>query len=272
MGLARRRPDRRGFGLSPAAGGVALSVDAVFALRDVTKTYSAGGIEFRLRVPRLDIVRGAKVALIGESGSGKSTLLELLAMILRPTSAGRFTFTPLAGAEALDIDAAWRTDDSDRMSRWRSRHIGYVLQHGGLLPYLTVRRNIELPRRLLELPLGNVAEDLAARLGIRQQLDKLPAALSVGQRQRAAIARALAHEPPIVIADEPTAAIDPLNAERIIALLAKLADELEVTLIVASHAQDLMRTAGFTLVSHEVDGADEESMTVSVGSPEPIAA
>jgi len=217
------------------------------------------------------VPRGAKIALIGESGSGKSTLLELLAMILRPTSAGSFLFTPRAG-ETIDVDKAWRTGDSDAMSRWRSRHIGYVLQHGGLLPYLTVRRNIELPRRLLDLPVADAADDLAARLGIRQQLDKLPAALSVGQRQRAAIARALAHEPPVVIADEPTAAIDPLNAERITALLAKLADELAVTLIVASHAQDLVRSAGFTLISHEIDAADEESMTVTVCSAEPTAA
>ncbi|HEX6995108.1 MAG TPA: ATP-binding cassette domain-containing protein [Gammaproteobacteria bacterium] len=222
-------------------------------------------------MPRLDVPRGAKIALIGESGSGKSTLLELLAMILKPTSAGSFRFTPTAG-EPLDVDAAWRRGDSDGMSRWRSRYIGYVLQHGGLLPYLSVRRNIELPRRLLDLPVGDVADDLAARLGIRQQLDKLPAALSVGQRQRAAIARALAHEPPVVIADEPTAAIDPLNAERITALLAKLADELDVTLIVASHAQELVRSAGFTLIAHEIDAADEESMTVSVCSAEPMAA
>jgi putative ABC transport system ATP-binding protein len=222
-------------------------------------------------VPRLDVGRGAKLALIGESGSGKSTLLELLAMILKPSDAESFRFRPTAGDE-LDVEAAWARGDSDELSGWRSRHIGYVLQHGGLLPYLSVRKNIELPRRLLELPVGGIAEDLAARLGIAQQLEKLPAALSVGQRQRVAIARALAHEPPVVIADEPTAAIDPVNAERITRLLARLADELEVTLIVASHAQDLMRETGFTLLAHEIELVDGDSMAVSVSTEARAAA
>jgi len=220
-----------------------------------------------LRIPQLEVARGAKLAFIGESGSGKSTLLELLAMILKPSKSGMFRFRPIASDPGVDIDKVWRSNGSDRLSEWRSRYIGYVLQHGGLLPYLTVRGNIELPRRLLDLEVGRVAEELAERLGIAPQLDKLPAELSVGQRQRAAIARALAHEPPIVIADEPTAAIDPLNAERITLLLARLTDELGVTLIVASHAQDLMRRTGFTLVSHDVDTADEHSMSVSVSSP-----
>lgn len=223
-------------------------------------------------MPALDVPRGAKLALIGESGSGKSTLLELLAMILRPTEAAAFRFQPRADEAAVDVHAAWQADASDRLSDLRSRHIGYVLQHGGLLPYLTVRRNIELPRRLLGLPAGHVADRLADRLGISQQLDKLPAALSVGQRQRAAIARALAHDPPIVIADEPTAAIDPINAARITRLLARLADELDVTLIVASHAQDLMRDAGFTLLRHEIEFADEVSMSVQVSGKERAAA
>lgn len=193
-------------------------------------------------------------------------------MILRPTEAAAFRFQPRADEAAVDVHAAWQADASDRLSDLRSRHIGYVLQHGGLLPYLTVRRNIELPRRLLGLPAGHVADRLADRLGISQQLDKLPAALSVGQRQRAAIARALAHDPPIVIADEPTAAIDPINAARITRLLARLADELDVTLIVASHAQDLMRDAGFTLLGHEIEFADEVSMSVQVSGKERAAA
>ena len=215
-------------------------------------------------MPRLDIPRGAKLALIGESGSGKSTLLELLAMILMPTQAGEFSFSPAAGVPVSDLDAIWSTRASDTLSELRSRYVGYVLQHGGLLPYLTVRRNIELPRLLLGLPPGTVADDLADRLGIAQQLDKLPSALSVGQRQRVAIGRALAHEPPIVIADEPTAAIDPLNSRRIMALLIELVEGFGLTLILATHAHELVRERGFTLLPHEIEASDAQSMTVTV--------
>jgi putative ABC transport system ATP-binding protein len=266
VGIARRRAYRRRFGLSAVVGGLALSADLVFALRDVEKTYTAGGTRFELRVPRLDIVRGTKLALIGESGSGKSTLLELLAMILMPTRSGAFDFTPSRGDSTSDVGAIWRHHGSDELTELRCRHIGYVLQHGGLLPYLTVRKNIELPRELLGLSVDNVAADLAAKLGIEQQLDKLPSTLSVGQRQRAAIARALAHEPPIVIADEPTAAIDPLNASRIMAMLVELVEELGVTLILATHAQDVVRQGGFTVLTHEIQTNDEHAMTVVVGN------
>ncbi len=216
-------------------------------------------------IPHLDVPRGAKLAFIGESGSGKSTLLELLAMILMPTTSGVFRFAPLENGETHDLEAIWRARRSDALSDLRSRYIGYVLQHGGLLPYLSVRRNIELPRRLLDLPLNGEAEALAQRLDIVQQLDKLPSTLSVGQRQRAAIARALAHRPPIVIADEPTAAVDPLQAERIVELLAELTAQLGVTLILATHAQELVRRGGFTLLTHEIAEADAQGMTVRVG-------
>jgi len=215
-------------------------------------------------VPRLDVARGTKLALIGESGSGKSTLLELLAMILMPTEAGEFSFIPSRGAPACDLDAVWRERGSDTLSELRSRYIGYVLQHGGLLPYLTVRRNIELPRLLLGLPVDAVADELGDKLGIAAQLDKLPSALSVGQRQRAAIGRALSHEPPIVIADEPTAAIDPVNAQRIMALLIDLVEALGVTLIFATHAHELAREGGFTLLPHAIDASDGQSMIVTV--------
>jgi putative ABC transport system ATP-binding protein len=219
-----------------------------------------------LSISRLDIPRRAKLAFIGESGSGKSTLLELLAMILEPDASGEFSFRPVADAPAHDLEAIWSAADADRLSDLRSRYVGYVLQYGGLLPYLTVRENIELPRKLLELPGAGTADRLAAKLGIVQQLERLPAALSVGQRQRTAIARALAHEPPIVIADEPTAAVDPLNAERIVRMLADLTDELGVTLILSTHAHHLIEKAGFEAIEHRVTATDEQTMTVSVST------
>ena len=228
------------------------------------KRYEAGGAGFCLEIPFLDIEPGAKVAFIGESGSGKSTLLELLAMILRPDNSGRFTFRPRSQEEANDVTAAWQAGDMDLLADLRSRHVGYVLQHGGLLPYLTVRENINLSRRLLHGPGDDVAKDWAEKLRIAAQLDKRPAELSIGQRQRVAIARALAHDPTVLIADEPTAAIDPLNAERIMALMVGLVEELGVTLVIASHAHALMQNAGVRMVDLCIEKSDRNSMHVTV--------
>lgn len=211
-----------------------------------------------MSIPSLDIPPGAKLAFVGESGSGKSTLLELLAMILRPTSSEVFDF------QNQDIASAWQTGDPDLLAALRSRQIGYVLQYGGLLPYLSVRQNIELSRRLLQRPVETAALHWAERLNIAEQLDKQPSELSVGQRQRVAIARALAHDPTVLIADEPTASVDPLNAERIMALMIELADETGVTVIVASHAHRLMQSAGLRMITHRIHRGDDHSMHVIV--------
>jgi len=230
----------------------------------VVKTHRGGGASFRLTIKRLDIARGDRLAFIGESGSGKSTLLELLALLLRPDSCGEFAFHPQQGGPVHDLAAEWQLNHTEAFTEWRGRHVGYIMQTGGLLPYLTVQENIELPLKLLQLPLADTASQWASKLAIGAQLGKLPAMLSVGQRQRAEVARALVHRPAILIADEPTSAVDPLNAERMVDLLCKLTEEFNVTLLLATHAQRLAQQFGFNMIEHQISAIDEQSHQVSI--------
>lgn len=216
---------------------------------------------FRLHVPSLQIALGEKIALIGESGCGKSTLLDMLSMTLRPSNAGSFRFRPEKNAEPMDVADLWRRNKLDRLSDLRRSRIGYVMQTGGLLPYLTVRENINLSRKLLHMPEDDLVEILAKDLGIKQHLDKQPHQLSVGERQRVAIGRALAHRPSIVIADEPTASLDPLTAERIMSLFIELVDELHITVILASHAWRHINRLGLRHLSHNTHRFQEGGVT-----------
>ena len=215
----------------------------VFRLRGVTKHW-AGVHGFILSIPELIIYRGEKVALVGFSGCGKSTLLDLLAMVLRPDNATEFAFFG-GQKKRLDVIGAWRRKDLDMLAHNRMVHIGYVLQTGGLLPFLSVRDNIGLSRQGLGLPLQETVEALAEQLGIARHLEKLPRQLSVGERQRVAIARAMAHEPSVVIADEPTGSLDPITAEEIMVLFTGMAEEHGVTLVVATHDWRRVDKRGF---------------------------
>jgi putative ABC transport system ATP-binding protein len=238
----------------------------IYHLRDVVKTREAEGTAFRLRVPSLQIALGEKIALIGESGCGKSTLLDMLSMILRPSVIGSFRFRPEQGAEPVDIASFWQKKQLNQLGDLRRLRIGYVMQTGGLLPYLTVRENINLSRRLLDMPDDGLVEELTRDLGIQQHLDKLPHKLSVGERQRVAIGRALAHRPSIVIADEPTASLDPIAAERIMSLFIELVDELHITVILASHAWRHINRLGLRHLEHHTERKEDGSMTETVVS------
>ncbi len=235
----------------------------VFRLRDVVKVRSAEGADFRLHVPRLDISAGERLALVGDSGCGKSTLLDLLVMVLQPTEAETFEFAPAPG-QSWNLAELWASQRRDRLGDLRKRHIGYIMQTGGLLPYLSVRDNVELSRRLLSLPDDGTVAELADALGIARQLDKLPALLSVGERQRVAIARALAHRPSIVVADEPTASVDPLTSERIMRLFLDLAEHFETTVIVASHDHALVDKAGLGRIDQAFADVGADGVTESV--------
>jgi putative ABC transport system ATP-binding protein len=238
----------------------------VFHLRDVVKTREAEGVAFRLRVPSLQIAMGEKIALTGESGCGKSTLLDMLAFLLKPSSVGSFRFRPEGDKEALDIDAYWKAGQLNGLGDLRKRHIGYVIQTGGLLPYLTVRDNMSLCRRVLGLQPDGTVEHLAAELGIASHLNKLPDALSTGERQRVAIGRALAHKPSIVIADEPTASLDPYAAQKIMSHFIGLVDELNITVILASHAWRYIKQLGLRQLSHRTVRSADQSLTETIVS------
>lgn len=210
----------------------------MIAMHGVRKTRGQGAQRYSLEVERLQLPAGARVALVGPSGCGKSTLLDLLALVLAPDAAEGFV---LAGA---DVAGLWRQRRLDRLAALRSRQLGYVLQAGGLLGFLDVRGNIRLPRQLLGLGEDGSVERLAAALDVHDQLSKKPAALSLGQRQRVSCARALAHAPALLLADEPTAALDPVNAERVMQLLLREAQARQVTCVVATHDEALARNAG----------------------------
>lgn len=218
-------------------------------LQDVIIRHKApgGAPGFELVIEEFSITRGEALALVGPSGSGKSTLLDLLALARRPSSTGRFLLTPRAG-KSIDLGAVWRAGDDDSLTAIRAAHFGYILQTGGLLPFLSVRRNIALSQAVLGRPDPAHIEALAARLEIAALLERMPATLSVGQRQRVAIARALAHRPEILLADEPTASVHPALADTILALLIEQAREQDTALILATHDPDRAARHGFTIL------------------------
>ncbi|NWC90236.1 ABC transporter ATP-binding protein [Pseudomonas reactans] len=207
-------------------------------LNAVHKSRGVGSQRYSLVIPALTLRAGEQLAIVGPSGCGKSTLLDLLALVLAPDQVGQFEF------HQQDIAGLWRGDQQSTLAALRSQHLGYVLQTGGLLGFLDVRGNIALSRQLLGLKDDGSVACLAEQLEIGDQLAKKPATLSVGQRQRVSCARALAHAPQLVLADEPTASLDPLNAERVMQALLAQAREHRAACVIATHDEPLARASG----------------------------
>lgn len=205
---------------------------------DLTRRWRAEGRDYTVVLDHLVVEPGDRIALTGPSGVGKSTLIDLLALALAPDRAGRFTLT--VGGDGIDLAALWRRGGRGRaaLTALRARMIGYVPQSGGLLPYLSVEANIALTQHLSRRPDPARIRHLAERLDIADLLGRKPATLSVGQRQRVAIARALAHRPLLLLADEPTASVDPVRAAAILDLLIETAREAGTALVLASHDLD----------------------------------
>lgn len=190
-------------------------------------------------LPQLTVRPGQVVAVTGESGCGKSTLLEAIGLLLRPANIGRFE---LHDEKQLDIAKLLKGNQQTELSDIRARHIGFVLQNGGLLPFLNVQDNIRLPCQLLGIVpdkamLGRVID--ALKLG--PLLSKYPTQLSFGERQRAAFARAIMHRPGLVLADEPTAALDPYNAQQLFSLFIDLVAQEGMMALVVCHDWPLLQ-------------------------------
>lgn len=201
-----------------------------------------GAQAHHVRLPNLQVGAGEILAITGESGSGKSTLLEAIGLLLAPVELERFR---LGTTHAQDIARLLATDDQPALAAVRSRHLGFILQSGGLLPFLSVRDNISLPRRLLGMSAKSEHIDHAVDvLRLQGLLDKQPQALSIGERQRVACVRAIAHEPLLLLADEPTAALDPHSARRLFELLLSLVSSMGLSALVVSHDWALLKDFG----------------------------
>ncbi len=217
----------------------------VVELEGVERRWGTDGL--RVTIERLRLAAGEAVALVGPSGCGKSTCLDLMAFTLRPDRARRFAMATRQG-RVHDIAADWASGRNGALLALRAREIGYVLQTGALLPYLSGFENAMLSRRLLGLDGEGDLPALFAALEIGAVIHRRPSQLSVGERQRVAVARALAHKPRLLLADEPTAALDPHQARRTFALLVDLARAEGCSVLIATHDPELAGAAGCRVV------------------------
>jgi putative ABC transport system ATP-binding protein len=214
-------------------------VDPVIELENVTKVYRTGAIAVAaLRGVSFTIDPGEYVSIMGPSGSGKSTLMHILGCLDVPTG-GRYW---LSGEDVSDMDEV-------ELAEARNAHIGFVFQQFNLLPSLPAWRNVELPLVYAGVGRGERrrrAMDALARVGLADRVDHRPGELSGGQQQRVAVARALVGNPELILADEPTGALDSTSAEDVMTLF----DELHGagrTLVVITHDAEVADAAQRTI-------------------------
>jgi len=199
-------------------------MDPIISVRDVVKHYDDGRIH-ALDGVTLDVAQGEFVAIIGPSGSGKSTLLHILGAL------------DVADEGAVTVDGRDLSAVHD-LASFRRVTVGFVFQLHNLIPTLTAWENVQVPlmeKRMSPRKRKERALELLAELELADRAENLPTELSGGERQRVAIARALANDPDILIADEPTGAVDSANSARIVQLLKRVAKERGMTLVIVTH-------------------------------------
>lgn len=220
---------------------------AVLSVQGLRKVYGSGELAVTaLADISFEVNPGELAALLGPSGSGKSTLLLCISLILEPT-AGTITMN---GHEIYRD--GWTGID---VRRFRRENIGFIFQQHNLIPFLSARDNIALAMQLngVSRRVSQArADELLDYLEIGHRADALPANLSGGEQQRVAIGRALANQPPLILADEPTASLDTERGTRVMALLRRIARERSSAVITVTHDQRMIE--GFDTVYHLEDG------------------
>ena len=204
------------------------SAAEVIRTENLWRVYKTGAVEVQaLRGISLQVGKGAFVALKGRSGSGKTTLLNCLGGLDQPTS----------GAVHMLGQNLARLSDST-LTRWRREQVGFIFQTFGLIPTLSAYENVELMLRLKGTPARERQQRTSACLdlvGVSQWSHHRPYEMSGGQQQRIAIARSLANRPQVILADEPTGELDSATAREVVALLRKIVESEQVTLLMATH-------------------------------------
>ena len=229
---ADRMPDSKGDGVDERGG----SSEAVLRLEGVVKSYRQGdGTRLPvLDVPSFEVARAEQLAIVGRSGCGKTTLLHLIAGIAQADRGAIW----LDGINIAALSEAAR----DRM---RAATVGYVFQTFNLLPAFTAWENVVLgmtfAKRKRRGSAWARARELLEQVGLGHRLHHRPPQLSVGEQQRVAVARALANHPPLVLADEPTANVDPANQQAIVSLIRSVCAEHGAALVVVTHAMEVAR-------------------------------
>jgi len=219
----------------------------IVTMEHVTKVYGEGDSRvWGLHDVSLTIQQGEVVSIVGASGSGKSTLLHIMGGVDSPTS----------GKVVVDGRDITKLND-EQMAIFRRRKVGFVFQAYHLIPVLTVEENITMPILLdHRKPDKEYVERIMEMLGLQDRRKHLPNQLSGGQQQRTAIARALANQPSLILADEPTGALDSKNGNEVIALLQNSVKQLNQTLVLITHNIDLAREAD--RIIKIVDGENQE--------------
>ncbi len=207
------------------------------SIRELKKDYVGpdGSVVAVVDVPTFDLGDGEHVALVGTSGSGKTTFLNLLAGILAAdTGTIRYHFGASDGIPPVDVELMGLSEP--RRDAFRGQHLGFIFQTHHLLPGFTALENVLLGMSFTRRAADPAwAKHLLAEVGLADRLHYRPAKLSVGQQQRVAVARALANRPRVVLADEPTGALDPAHAQQVLELIQRLCREVAASLLLVSH-------------------------------------